>query len=257
MVSEFQMLTMHSSSGTLQPFLERLLRRSALSEADQQTVLSLPAEAAKLPAGSHFVPMNTIPRHACLVLDGIAARYGLAADGRRQITALYIRGDMPDLSSVILPPLSSALETLTQCTLLRVPHAALRNICHSPAIAEALWRDTLVDMAISTEWVVNLGQRDAPTRIAHILCELAVRYGLGEHRHEFEFPMALTQHHLAEAAGISTVHANRAVQILKMRRLITMASRCLQVLDWQGLKRAADFDPAYLHLAEPPAPLRS
>jgi len=243
---------MHSVDVTMQPFLERLLARSVLSEADQRAILGLSAEITKLGPGASFLPLGSMPHHACLLVDGVAARYGLARDGRRQITALYVRGDMPDLCSLALPPISSALETLTPCILLRVPHAALHKICQSPSIAEAFWRDTMVDTAICTEWVVNLGQRPAPARVAHIICELAMRYRIERERGEFEFAMPLTQHHLADAAGISAVHANRAVQVLKAQGLMVMSGRCIRVLNWKGLQQAADFDPSYLHLTAAP-----
>ena len=34
---------------------------------------------------------------------------------------------------------------------------------------------TLIEASILREWVVNVGRRDSRERIAHILCEFAVR----------------------------------------------------------------------------------
>jgi len=44
-----------------------------------------------------------------------------------------------------------------------------------PAIRKAMWIDTLLDASIFREWVVNVGRRDSRARIAHLLCELALR----------------------------------------------------------------------------------
>lgn len=41
-----------------------------------------------------------------------------------------------------------------------------------PAVAQALFWPTSVDEAVLREWVVNLGQRDALERIAHVLYEM-------------------------------------------------------------------------------------
>jgi CRP-like cAMP-binding protein len=60
------------------------------------------------------------------------------------------------------------------------------------------------------------------------------------------FPM--TQNELADAVGISAVHVNRTLQELRANKLITLRGSKLQVLDWEALQQAGDFDPAYLHL---------
>jgi CRP-like cAMP-binding protein len=61
----------------------------------------------------------------------------------------------------------------------------------------------------------------------------------------FEFPV--TQGELGDALGLSNVHVNRVIMGLRKDRLITMRNSTVTVLDWEGLKRAGDFDPLYLH----------
>jgi diketogulonate reductase-like aldo/keto reductase len=38
-----------------------------------------------------------------------------------------------------------------------------------------MWHDTLVDGSVAHEWVANVGRRDARARVAHLLCEFALR----------------------------------------------------------------------------------
>lgn len=240
---------MKASESAIQPFLERLMCRSSLDNDDQQKVLSLPAQIILVESNKDLIPDKEFTSHSCLVVSGISARYVQSKEGHRQIAALHIRGDMPDLSSLLLPHRSSGLQTITPSTIAFIPHNALHELTKSPAIAEAFWRDTMVDAAISTQWIVNLGQRDAPARIAHLICELATRYQKSHDGNEFEFALPLTQQHIADAVGISVVHANRAVQMLKNHGLMLIANRQVQVLDWRLLCRAADFDPTYLYLS--------
>jgi DNA-binding transcriptional regulator YhcF (GntR family) len=63
--------------------------------------------------------------------------------------------------------------------------------------------------------------------------------------------LPMTQGELGDALGISTVHVNRTLQDLRSAGLITLRGGSLEVLDWDGLKRAADFDATYLHLVRP------
>ena len=71
--------------------------------------------------------------------------------------------------------------------------------------------------------------------------------------HSCDLP--ITQAEIADATGLSTVHVNRTLQELRADRLISLKGTWLDVLDWQRLKQAGDFDPAYLHLNERSAAL--
>ena len=64
--------------------------------------------------------------------------------------------------------------------------------------------------------------------------------------HRFELPVIQTD--LADAFGLSTVHVNRVLQDLRKDALIVLRGKSLTILDWDGLKRAGEFDPLYLHL---------
>ena len=124
----------------------------------------------------------------------------------------------------------------------------LRQLAHERrAIGEALWRDTLIDASIFREWVLNVGQRDARERIAHLLCEFAARghaVGLGS-AEGFDLPM--TQAEIGDATGLTAVHVNRTLRALREQGVIAQERRRLIVRDWSRLARIAGFHPRYLH----------
>jgi CRP-like cAMP-binding protein len=160
----------------LQRFLDRLLGRSVLSHEEQQAVLGLPTRTIQVGINRDFVGLDEVVDQVSLVVDGLVGRFDQNSLGARQITAFHIAGDMADLHSVVQPKATSALQALSTTTLLQVAHRDLRGIAaRYPAIAEALWRDCIVDGAILAQWIVNVGRRDSKTRIAHLLCETAVR----------------------------------------------------------------------------------
>ena len=90
------------SGPALRLFLGRLLARSSLDPAAQQAVLNLPGRIAEVRRNQDFVGIGSHASHACLVMDGLTARWGRTLDGQRQITALHVAGDMPDLQCRIL-----------------------------------------------------------------------------------------------------------------------------------------------------------
>jgi len=231
----------------LRRFLDRLLSRSVLSDREQQAILDLPAYVAQVPANSDFVRMGEVVDHACVIVEGIAGRFGQNANGARQITALHIAGEMADLHSVVQPKGCSALQALSTLTILRVPHRALRAAAgRYPAVAEALWRDSSVDAAILSQWVVNVGRRDARTRIAHLLCEMATRYKAYRNEGDIVFEFPVTQAHLADVTGLTPVHVNRTLKGLREAGLAIMADRMVRILDWEELAILGEFEPAYL-----------
>ena len=242
-----------SNRPDLQRFLDRLTSRSVLTEEEQEAILSLPCRSEHVQSNRDFVPLGERVDHACLVVAGIVGRFGQNAEGKRQITAMHLPGDMADLHSVVQPRAPSALQALSIATILKVPHVDLRAAAaRHPAIAEALWRDCMVDASILAQWVLNVGRRDARERIAHLLCEVAVRVHAAPSPSEVVFPFAVTQQQLADATGLTSVHVNRTLQAMRREGLVEVCGRTARIPDWNALVAAGEFDPAYLQAAVRP-----
>ena len=222
---------------------------TALSEEEKRALVSALGSIKDVGADEDIVFDGDRPSHSCAILEGFACRYKLLENGGRQIMSFQIAGDLCDLHSFILGGVDHSIGTLTPCKIACIPHSALSDIMESyPRINRALWRDTLIDAAIFREWMMGIGRRSAYTRIAHVLCEVLVKMravGLAN-GHECELP--ITQAELGDALGLSTVHVNRSLQELRGHRLLELRGGSLTVLNWDGLKKAGDFDPTYLHL---------
>lgn len=230
----------------LQRFLDRLTSRSVLSEEEQRAILSLPRTVRQVRTNEDFVRLGEPVRTSCFVVDGLVGRFDQNSLGARQITALHIPGDMPDLHSVVQSTATSALQALSPTTILRVPHGALRAAAAEyPAIAEALWRDCMVDSMILAQWVVNVGRRDAKSRIAHLLCEMACRYQAEQGLGKVVFNLPMTQAHLADATGLTPVHVNRMLQALREDG-VEFRRGTVYISDWHALVAVGDFDAGYL-----------
>ena len=239
----------HSRPSGLRLFLDRLLARSVLNSEEQEAILGLRSHAVFAPRNTDIVNYGETVDHACLVADGLVGSFGSGADGRRQITSFFVSGDMVDLHSVVAPKSGHSLQALAPSTILRIRHSDVRALAmRYPAIAEAFWRDCVVDAAIFAQWVVNVGSRDAATRTAHLLCELGIRLervGIGTRK---RFPLAMTQTHLGDALGLTPVHVNRTLRSLRERALLTLSGTEVIVDDWPRLAEAGDFDDHYLQL---------
>jgi CRP-like cAMP-binding protein len=231
--------------------IRKLESNFPLSDEEKQALQDLPVQIQLLKADQDIVRIGDSPSQACLLVEGYTYVYKLTATGKRQIVAFHVPGDMPDLQSLHLQVLDNSLATVTPCTVGFIQHEDLRRVCDCyPRITAALWRETLVDASIFREWVLNVGRRDAFSRMAHLLCELRVKLkavGLAEGD---TFDLPFTQGELADAIGASSVHVNRVLQELRAKDLIRSKGTQVTIPDWEKLKEVAGFDPLYLHLEQ-------
>jgi CRP-like cAMP-binding protein len=142
-----------------------------------------------------------------------------------------------------------SLGTLTKSRVALIPHETVRAFIRAhPRIGDVFWRDTLIEAAVFREWVTNVGRREAYGRIAHVICELYVRFRAVGLNDGDSYEMPVTQAELADATGLSTVHVNRTMQALRANGLIKTENGRVVIQDWEGLQEAGEFDPTYLHI---------
>ncbi|MCB5174580.1 Crp/Fnr family transcriptional regulator [Microvirga lenta] len=231
------------------PMIRKLESVFTLSDDEKGAILNLPMQVVDIRPDQDIVREGDSPSRSCLVLDGFACTYKITGEGRRQIVAFNIVGDIPDLQSLHLRMLDNSIGTLSPCTVGFIPHDALRTLCERhPRIASALWRSTLVDAAIFREWMTSIGRREAYSRIAHLLCEMLVRLNAVEKAEGHTCDLPITQAEFGDALGLSTVHVNRIFQDLRADGLIRTKGTQLTVPDWDRLQEAGEFDRSYLHL---------
>lgn len=233
---------------TFEKMVRRLERRSPLGPGDREALLSLPHTLRKLPASAHIVRDGDSPEYCTLLLSGFAYRYKLTGEGGRQIISLHVAGEFLDLQNSFLGVADHSVQMLTEGEAAFVPPAVLEELALTrPAVARALWIDSLIDASIFREWVVNVGRRDSRARVAHILCEFSLRLeaaGLAQN-HRYELPM--TQEQLADAVGLTSVHVNRVLKQLGEEGLIRRDRRSIVIEDWKRMREAGDFNERYLH----------
>lgn len=233
----------------------RLDARIPLGETATQAVLAVPHTLRTLRAHQYFLREGEQPKTSTVVVDGYIYRHKFVQDGGRQIVAVHIPGDFIDLQNILLDQSDHNIQALTAATVAEFPHAQMLDLAfRHPTIGKALWRESLVEASLFREWIANIGRRDARARVAHLLCELAVRReaaGLGP-RHRFELPM--TQEQIGDALALTAVHVNRTLRVLQTDGLIQRSKRAITVADWRGLRAAADFNENYLHIGDMPEP---
>jgi CRP-like cAMP-binding protein len=234
---------------SLAPMLRKLRLWVDLGPAQEQALLDLPHTVVALERQRIIVREGDDVSHCWLALSGYCIRFKYVGNGTRQIVSIHMKGDMVDMHNALLGVADHSVQTLTACKMAKIPIEAIRDLSdREPSIKDALWIDTLVDASIHREWVANVGRRDAPTRIAHLLCEFGLKMdAIGLDPLNYELPM--TQEQLADATGLTAVHVNRVLQGLAADGLIErVTSKSVIIGDWKKLAAAGDFHRGYLHL---------
>lgn len=222
----------------------------SLSDADKRLLDSVIVRSRRVKARTDLATEGDVPDEVNLILEGFACRYKILPDGRRHIMAYLVPGDFCDIHVFILKHMDHSIATLSPCKVVGIPRDKIIELTERPAIARALWWSALVDEATLREWLVNIGQREAPIRIAHLLCELLVRLrAVGINKGD-SYSLPITQTELGDTMGLSSVHVNRSVQILREKGLITWKGDQMVITDIDGLIAYSQFNPNYLHLGE-------
>ncbi|KMO44176.1 cyclic nucleotide-binding protein [Methylobacterium tarhaniae] len=234
----------------MNPLIKKLERFTRLSDEDKRILQH--AAASRL---RNFEPRCDIisegetPRDVNLILSGWACRYKQFEDGRRQIVAFFLPGDLCDLNVFLLREMDHSIGTLAPVTLAQISRDLLQRMLDANSrLTQALWWETLITAANHREWVVNVGQRTAIERVAHLLCELFHRLRAVGLVREGGYEMPITQSEMADALGISAVHVNRTLRELRIAELMTWKSGRVTILDLPALEEVGLFNPNYLHL---------
>ena len=225
------------------------LQRPALQAGSSYTdpLLKIVVDEKVVKARSEVLRQGSVPQFLHLLLDGHAYRYKILSDGRRQIMAIMVPGDLCDLEAVMRGRADYGIGLFTTCTMGKIPiEKVATSVEFDPEMMQVLWGQSLRDDAIAREWMVSLGKRTAVERLAHLFCELEMRLKAVGHYRENEIDFHITQNDLADIVGLSKVHVNRTLQELRRTELIELHGGQLRVRDGAALRSLAGFDPTYL-----------
>lgn len=242
------------------PVLEQMIRklrtRAPLNDLDCDAIRKLSFTRRGYEAPGYVLREGEPARKSCsFIISGLAFRQKLTAEGARQIVSIHMAGDFLDLQHLFLHHADHSVQALNRLECAEIEREALQELAwRHPAIGRAMWTDGLVDASMFREWILNVGRRDARTRVAHLLCEFALRMeaaGIAQHQ-GYELPM--TQEQIGDAVGLTPVHVNRTLRALAADGLIQRDRRHISFANWEAIRVAADFSALYLHLDHQASP---
>lgn len=237
----------------IEPLIRFLSLRDALGKDEVNALRAIKPIQRNFLRGDDIVPAYATPSDGFLLLDGIAGRECVKADGNRSLTALHFVGEMIHVPAIAPGPVDHAIVALSPLTVAVLPQAELLAVLEAfPHLMRLFWLMTAIDAAIQRAWIGAMGRSTATGKLAHLLCECHLRRRAMGKAQERSYHLPLTYAQLADCLGLSQVQMSRSFRDLRLKRLATFANSKIEILDWDKLCEVADFDDHYLDLAQKP-----
>lgn len=231
--------------------VEKLGECARIPDKAIEAILEMPYVDKQLHPGSFLVREGAFGNKCGVLASGLLVYQKTSRNGDRQILSIKMPGDMLGLESLYLDTPDYNIQALTRSKTVIVQSDLLKSISDEfVVVRHAISRIMLTEASILRELILNIGRRDARARLAHFLCEFAVRTGGTDKINNRSFELTLTQEQLGDALGLTAVHINRTLQLLTRDGLIARDGKNIRFVDWNRLQSIADFSTRYLHSRE-------
>ena len=181
------------------------------------------------------------------VVEGAVLSYKLLSDGRRQIGAFYLPGDIFGLENGSAHRFTAAAIVHTTVWLLK--RRGLEDIAEGDvSVTHDLLRLTTKNLQHAEDHLLLLGRKTAPERVAAFLCEMDSRLS-----NSAVMTLPMYRRDIADYLGLSLETVSRALSMLRDRGILSFKNqtqREIVVLDRSKLAQLANQparrDPAFV-----------
>ena len=238
------------------PFMARLKQFVDLTPADVDALHALIESEMTIGKRRDLVVDGYHYNKLCFIREGMAARYKVLRNGKRQILNVLVPGDVVGLPGSFLDQAIFSVIALTDMTLEVCSHDAFIAACYrQPKFALALSWLAVHEATTYAEHIVDIGRRTPIERLAHFLLELQARLMSVGQATEAAFDLPISQEVMSDALGLSVPHVNRMMAKLRGDGLIAVTGRRVEFKDVKALQLLAHFQSSRLSRIPPPLPI--
>jgi CRP-like cAMP-binding protein len=227
------------------PFIAKLARFIELTAAERAYLSDMQADFLKVRAGVDIITAGHAYRCIFVLNKGMAIRYKVLHDGRRQVLSLILPGDFVGLPGCMfdnsLYSISALADAVACAASFDTMFALFRD---HPRLGTALFWAAGHEAALFAEHLVGVGRQSAYERMARLLLELLIRLQIAGLADERSYELPMTQELVADTLGLSGPHVSRTLRRMREDGLISFEGTRLTCLDIPALSRLADFDGA-------------
>jgi CRP-like cAMP-binding protein len=148
--------------------------------------------------------------------------YSILRDGQRQILEIYVPGDVIGLKTMLNKPHSVSVAAITDVALCGfVMNDVVVQGLRSPSVVAEFIRQLSGQVNTLEDRLIDVGRRSAAPRIASFILRLQEKLAQRGLVNDGSFPFPLRQSHIADALGLTTVHVNRMLGMLRAEGILS------------------------------------
>lgn len=224
------------------PLIAKLGRFVDLTEREKTYLADAQRDFSTVRAGADIVTAGQQYRCIYVLNEGMAIRYKILRDGRRQVLNLVLPGDFIGFPGALFDPSLYSIAGLGETAVCAIPFKEIFDLFRRhPRLGAAFFWLVGHESALFAEHLVGVGRRSAYERVAHLLLEFLVRLQVAGLADERSYVMPMTQELMADSLGLSVPHVNRTLRRLREDGLISVEGTRMVCLDIPALSQVAEF----------------
>ena len=229
-------------------FIDKLNGFGILNAEEVNALSAATSKPKKVAVKTDLIREGDRPGPVLVMLEGWACRYKILPNGTRQVLAYLMPGDACDLHIGLLAEMDHSIQVIRPALVASIERSVMDEIMDAHrGIAKAMYIAQLVDEGTMRAWITSMGRRTSIERVAHLMCELYLRARNIGLTSEPYLQLPLSQLLLADSLGMTPVHLNRVLKILRVNGAMTLERGSLNITDPEKLIQMAGFDENYLH----------
>lgn len=234
------------------PWVVGLCRYVDLADADINAIRSILEEQRQIRKRADIVVQGYKYRKLCFIDTGVAIRYKLLHNGKRQILGVLLPGDIIGFPASFYERANFSIAAITDMSIQGCSFEAfMQASCKRPLLAMALLWLAVEETATYADHIIDTGRRAPFERVAHFFLELHSRLKAVGNATSNTFELPLSQEEIGDVLGLSAPHINRVLRRLREDGLVTIDAHMVALNDMEALQAMTQFEP----IAPVPCPI--
>jgi CRP-like cAMP-binding protein len=225
----------------------------SLTDEDRQALAILEANPCGVGKSKVLIEMSGDGTRPVVLLSGFVVVSRSSSSGERLIIDPMIPGDLGKLRSIVLERANIYFDSISDVAISRFhPKTYYELLMKQPRLGTTLMLANAVDRSLLAE---RLLQYWAPQRLSAprlFFLELLMRKRRAGIADGNMFHAPLTLAIFGDLPGMTFEHVSRLMQRLRRCGSVKAERDCFAFSDMEGMAKACDFDPLYLHLSDHP-----
>ena len=186
------------------PWVVGLCRYVDLADADINAIQSILEEQRQIRKRADIVVQGYKYRKLCFINSGMAIRYKLLHNGKRQILGVLLPGDIIGFPASFYERANFSIAAITDMSIQGCSFEAfMQASCKRPLLAMALLWLAVEETATYADHIIDTGRRAPFERVAHFFLELHSRLKAVGHATTTTFELPLSQEEIGDVLGLS------------------------------------------------------